>query len=134
MQSTVRAYESAFKTMPTRDLTRTLEHALTVHQPPLVRGRRIKLRYAHQGGRNPPRIIIHGNQTNAVPDAYTRYLANVFRKHFDLLCDAGVRRISHRLQPVPARTARQAARGAAAAPLGEPQAPLTAPAGARPSA
>jgi GTP-binding protein len=84
MQSTVRAYESAFKTMPTRDLTKTLEHALTVHQPPMVNGRRIKLRYAHQGGRNPPRIIIHGNQTNAVPDAYTRYLANVFRKHFDL--------------------------------------------------
>jgi len=45
---------------------------------------RIKLRYAHQGGRNPPRIVIHGNQTAAVPDAYTRYLANVFRKQYDL--------------------------------------------------
>jgi GTP-binding protein len=84
MQSTVRAYEAAMRTMPTRALTRTLEHALTVHQPPLVRGRRIKLRYAHQGGRNPPRIVIHGNQTAAVPDAYTRYLANVFRKAYDL--------------------------------------------------
>src|SRR6516162_11142819 len=84
MQSTVRAYEAAMRAMPTRELTRTLEHALTVHQPPLVRGRRIKLRYAHQGGRNPPRIIIHGNQTAAVPDAYTRYLANVFRKTYDL--------------------------------------------------
>ncbi len=84
MQATVRAYEAAFRTLPTRELTRTLEHAMTVHQPPLVRGRRIKLRYAHQGGRNPPRIVIHGNQTNAVPDAYTRYLANVFRKQFDL--------------------------------------------------
>ena len=70
--------------MPTRELTRTLEHALTVHQPPLVRGRRIKLRYAHQGGRNPPRIVIHGNQTASTPDAYTRFLANVFRKKFDL--------------------------------------------------
>jgi GTP-binding protein len=49
-----------------------------------VRGRRIKLRYAHQGGRNPPRIVIHGNQTAAVPEAYTRYLANVFRKAYDL--------------------------------------------------
>jgi GTP-binding protein len=49
-----------------------------------VRGRRIKLRYAHQGGRNPPRIIIHGNQTVHVPEAYTRYLANVFRREFDL--------------------------------------------------
>ncbi|MBS0579737.1 MAG: ribosome biogenesis GTPase Der [Proteobacteria bacterium] len=84
MQATVRAYEAAFRTLPTRELTRTLERAMTVHQPPMVRGRRIKLRYAHQGGRNPPRIVIHGNQTNAVPDAYTRYLANVFRKRFDL--------------------------------------------------
>ena len=84
MQSTVRAYEAAMRTMPTRGLTRTLERALTVHQPPLVRGRRIKLRYAHQGGRNPPRIVIHGNQTAAVPEAYTRYLANVFRKAYDL--------------------------------------------------
>ena len=49
-----------------------------------MRGRRIKLRYAHQGGRNPPRIVIHGNQTTAVPEAYTRYLANVFRKAYDL--------------------------------------------------
>ena len=84
VQSTVRAFEAAMRAMPTRELTRTLEHALTVHQPPLVRGRRIKLRYAHQGGRNPPRIVIHGNQTVSVPDAYTRYLANVFRKTFDL--------------------------------------------------
>jgi GTP-binding protein len=84
MHSTVRAYEAAMRQMPTRELTRTLEQALTAHQPPLVRGRRIKLRYAHQGGRNPPRIVIHGNQTASVPDAYTRYLANVFRKAFDL--------------------------------------------------
>jgi GTP-binding protein len=84
MRSTVRAYEAAMRQMATRELTRTLEHALTVHQPPLVRGRRIKLRYAHQGGRNPPRIVIHGNQTASVPEAYTRYLANVFRKRWDL--------------------------------------------------
>jgi GTP-binding protein len=84
VQSMVRAYEAAFREMPTRVLTKTLEHALTVHQPPLVHGRRIKLRYAHQGGRNPPRIVIHGNQTASVPDSYTRFLANVFRKTFDL--------------------------------------------------
>ncbi len=84
MHSTVRAYEAAMRALPTRELTRTLEQALSVHQPPLVRGRRIKLRYAHQGGRNPPRIVIHGNQTAAVPDAYTRYLANVFRETYDL--------------------------------------------------
>jgi GTP-binding protein len=84
MQSTVRAYEAAMREMPTKELSRTLERALTVHQPPLVHGRRIKLRYAHQGGRNPPRIVIHGNQTASVPDAYTRYLVNTFRKTFDL--------------------------------------------------
>jgi GTP-binding protein len=84
VEATVRAYEAAMREMPTRELTRTLEHALTAHQPPMVRGRRIKLRYAHQGGRNPPRIIIHGNQTASVPDSYSRYLANVFRKRFDL--------------------------------------------------
>ena len=81
---TIRAYEAAMRDMRTPELTRTLEHAMTVHQPPLVHGRRIKLRYAHQGGRNPPRIVIHGNQTVHVPDAYGRYLSNVFRKQFDL--------------------------------------------------
>jgi GTPase len=84
MQLTERAYAAAMREMPTRELTRTLEKAMTVHQPPMIRGRRIKLRYAHQGGRNPPRIIIHGNQTALVPDAYSRYLGNVFRKKFDL--------------------------------------------------
>lgn len=84
MKSTVRAFEGAMRTLPTKELTRTLEHALNMHQPPLVRGRRIKLRYAHQGGRNPPRIVIHGNQTASVPEAYTRYLANLFRRTYDL--------------------------------------------------
>jgi GTP-binding protein len=80
----IRGYDSAMREMPTPALTRTLERALEAHQPPLVRGRRIKLRYAHQGGRNPPRIVIHGNQTVSVPDAYRRYLANVYRESFDL--------------------------------------------------
>jgi GTP-binding protein len=84
MQAAVRAYEAAMREMPTPALTRTLEKALIAHQPPLVRGRRIKLRYAHQGGKNPPRIIVHGNQTASVPAAYARYLSNVYRKSFDL--------------------------------------------------
>ena len=63
---------------------RELEEAQTAHAPPLVRGRRIKLRYAHQGGRNPPVIVIHGNQTDRLPDAYRRYLVNRFRKRFRL--------------------------------------------------
>jgi len=84
MQSVHSAYEASMTEIPTPDLTRTLEGAIEQHQPPLVRGRRIKLRYAHQGGRNPPVIVIHGNQTKHVPDAYRRYLVNVFRKTYGL--------------------------------------------------
>jgi GTPase len=78
-------FAAAMREMTTPQLTRVLEGALESHQPPLVRGRRIKLRYAHQGGRNPPIVVIHGNQTDQVPDAYRRYLVNVYRKAFDLL-------------------------------------------------
>jgi GTPase len=74
-----KAYLSATRHFTTPELTRILEKAVENHQPPLVRGRRIKLRYAHQGGRTPPMIIIHGNQTQNVPDAYRRYLQNVYR-------------------------------------------------------
>ncbi len=78
------AYANATRKMATPELTRILESAVQEHQPPLVRGRRIKLRYAHQGGQNPPIIVIHGNQTDAVPDSYKRYLSNRFRKILDL--------------------------------------------------
>jgi GTP-binding protein len=73
-----RAYESATRDLSTPKLTRILEQAMEAHQPPLVSGRRLKLRYAHQGGVNPPRIIIHGNQTDRVPASYQRYLTNYF--------------------------------------------------------
>ncbi|HUN27218.1 MAG TPA: ribosome biogenesis GTPase Der [Steroidobacteraceae bacterium] len=84
MQCAVHAYEAAMRAMPTPQLTRTLERAIAAQQPPLVRGRRIKLKFAHQGGRNPPRIVVHGNQTASVPGSYRRYLSNVFRNAFDL--------------------------------------------------
>jgi GTPase len=80
----VAAYAAAMTELPTPELTRVLEAAIQQHQPPLVRGRRIKLRYAHQGGRNPPVIVIHGNQTDALPDGYKRYLVNTFREAFKL--------------------------------------------------
>jgi GTP-binding protein len=80
----IRGFDSAMRAMPTPQLTRVLEKAMEAHQPPIVKGRRIKLRYAHQGGRNPPRIIIHGNQTVSVPESYRRYLANTYREAFDL--------------------------------------------------
>jgi GTP-binding protein len=78
------AYANATRKMATPELTRILEQAVQEHQPPLVRGRRIKLRYAHQGGRNPPLIVIHGTQTDAVPDSYKRYLIGRYRKALDL--------------------------------------------------
>lgn len=78
------AYESSLTVMSTSDLTRVLEDAVRAHQPPAVHGRRIKLRYAHQGGHNPPQIIIHGNQTKQLSDEYKRYLSNRFREAFKL--------------------------------------------------
>jgi GTP-binding protein len=84
MGSVRSAYRAAMRELPTKELTQALEQAISLHQPPLVRGRRIKLRYAHQGGRNPPIVVIHGNQTQHVPDAYRRFLENHFRKTFRL--------------------------------------------------
>jgi GTP-binding protein len=84
MRAVGHAFDAAMREMSTPELTRVLETAIQQHQPPLVRGRRIKLRYAHQGGRNPPIIVVHGNQVQHVPDAYKRYLGNVFRKNFRL--------------------------------------------------
>ena len=82
--SVQRAYHSATRRFSTPELTRMMQDLVASHQPPLVRGRRIKLRYAHQGGQNPPLIIIHGNQTEQVPDTYRRYLINAIRKYFKL--------------------------------------------------
>ncbi len=73
------AYDSANRKESSSFLTKVLEDAISEHQPPLVNGRRIKLRYAHMGGMNPPIIVVHGNQVERVPDAYRRYLQNVFR-------------------------------------------------------
>jgi GTP-binding protein len=79
LQAVNTAYAAATRDLKTPALTRILEDAVSEHQPPLVHGRRIKLRYAHQGGKNPPIIVVHGNQTAAVPAAYQRYLMNRFR-------------------------------------------------------
>ncbi len=78
------AYAAATRKLSTPELTRILEDALAAHQPPLVQGHSIKLRYAHQGGQNPPMIVIHGNRIGHVPDSYRRYLAGVYRKRLNL--------------------------------------------------
>jgi len=77
-------YAAAWRNLPTPELTRALQSAVEAHPPPLVRGRRIRLRFAHQGGRNPPVIVIHGNQTDRLPGSYKRYLINHFRQTFAL--------------------------------------------------
>ncbi len=79
-----RAYRAATSDLSTTELTRELEAAVMEHATPMIRGRRVKLRYAHQGGRNPPVIVIHGNQTDKLPESYRRYLINRFRKAFKL--------------------------------------------------
>jgi GTP-binding protein len=79
-----RAFASARKELPTPMLNRVLERAVQQTPPPLIHSRRPRLKYAHQGGRNPPLIVIHGNQLDVLPDFYRRYLINQFRDAFDL--------------------------------------------------
>lgn len=83
-KSIERAYRAATDKFSTNFLTRILEDAVREHQPPMIAGRRIKLRYAHPGGHNPPIIVIHGNQTEDVPSHYIRYLEKTFRRVLDL--------------------------------------------------
>lgn len=78
------AYASATRKLNTNALTRILEAAVFDHPPPMVNGRRIKLRYAHAGGQNPPLIVIHGNQTDSLPNSYQRYLEKVYRRELEL--------------------------------------------------
>lgn len=79
------AHQSATRKLGTNALTRILEGAVYDHAPPMINGRRIKLRYAHAGGQNPPLIVIHGNQTGKVPVSYTRYLEKIFRRELKLV-------------------------------------------------
>lgn len=80
-----RVYESATKKHSTNVLTKILMKALENHAPPHVGGRRIKLKYAHSGGHNPPIIVIHGNQAESLPKDYQRYLMGIFRDELKLV-------------------------------------------------
>jgi len=77
-------YDAAMIDMSTPVLTRILKEATDAHQPPIINTRRIKLKYAHQGGRNPPVVVVHGVQTDALPVSYKRYLMNYFRDKLKL--------------------------------------------------
>ena len=84
MRSVDGAFAAAMAQLPTPKLTRALIAAVEKQAPPKVGVYRPKLRYAHQGGSNPPRIIIHGNAVERVPEAYKRYLEGFFRSEFKL--------------------------------------------------
>jgi len=85
MKSVDSAYKAAMVKLPTPKLTRALEEAVE-HQQPRRKGQfRPKMRYAHQGGQNPPIIVIHGNALDAIGDSYKRYLEKHFRDTFSLI-------------------------------------------------
>ena len=79
------AFKAAMANLATPQLTRVLIDAVAQHQPPISRGTRPKLRYAHQGGQNPPIVVIHGSHVDDIKDSYKRYLEGVFRKTFQLV-------------------------------------------------
>lgn len=84
-ESIQEAYACAMQKMTTSMLTRILQMATDEHQPPMVSGRRIKLKYAHPGGYNPPIVVIHGNQMERLPDSYKRYLSNYYRRSLKII-------------------------------------------------
>lgn len=84
-ESVKESYECATQKMTTSILTRILQIAVDEHQPPMIGGRRVKLKYAHPGGYNPPIIVIHGNQVDKLPDSYKRYLSNHFRRSLKII-------------------------------------------------
>nr|WP_314265525.1 ribosome biogenesis GTPase Der [uncultured Moellerella sp.] len=79
------AYESATRRVGTALLTQIMKMAEDDHQPPMIRGRRVKMKFAHAGGHNPPIVVIHGNQVSDLPDSYKRYLMNYFRKSLKVM-------------------------------------------------
>lgn len=79
------AYASAHRKITTSMLTRILYTAIQAHQPPMVGNRRVKLKYAHAGGHNPPIIVIHGNLCRELPESYKKYLINYFRKTLNIV-------------------------------------------------
>ena len=84
-ESIEEAYDSATRRVSTSMLTRIMQMSQDDHQPPLVHGRRVKLKYAHAGGYNPPIVVVHGNQVSKLPDSYKRYMMNYFRRSLKVI-------------------------------------------------
>lgn len=84
LTSVRQAYKASFADLSANQLTRQMQALVSNHQPPLVKGYAVKMRYAHQGGRNPPVIVIHGSRLSHVQPAYLRYLEKGLREAFGL--------------------------------------------------
>jgi GTP-binding protein len=80
-----KVHRSSYLEFTPSEITEVLQQAMDKVQPPLVKGRAAKFRYAHQGGRNPPRIIVHGNRLDTLPESYKRYLEHFVRDRYKLV-------------------------------------------------
>lgn len=84
IREAIHVFDQSMREFTTNELSNILEYAVHAHQPPMDKGYAPKLRYAHQGGKNPLKIIVHGNRTQYVKDSYTRYLCNMFREQLKI--------------------------------------------------
>lgn len=84
MKSIDKAHAAAFAKLPTPKLTRLIQDAVAQQPPPRNGLFRPKLRYAHQGGQNPPLVVIHGSALEQIPDSYSRFLEHIIREAFKL--------------------------------------------------
>ena len=85
MPAVKRAYRSAMISISTSSLNRTLEDAVSQTQPPMHNNRPVRLKFAHQAGKNPPVIVVHGNQAESIPESYKKYLVNYFSRVYKLI-------------------------------------------------
>ena len=89
IKSVMLALDSNWIDMPTSRLNTVLREAVERHAPPLRQGRVVKIKFAHQGGKNPPTVVLHGNMLKQLPANYLRYIASAFGKAFGLVGTRG---------------------------------------------
>ena len=82
LSSAINAADAACLSVPTKQVSKLIENLILFNPPPSIQGRRIKLKYAHQGGSQPPIFIVYGNQTDKISNSYKRFIINQLRKKF----------------------------------------------------
>jgi GTP-binding protein len=85
MNGVLAAAKNAMRTVPTSELSSLIERLMETDPPPYIQGRRIKLKYAHQGGIQPPTFIIYGNQTKKLRDNYKKFIERQIRSYFSFM-------------------------------------------------